>query len=289
MHLSGLFIYPVKSLKGFSVREARVDALGLADDRRFLVADEKGRFLTQRTHPRMALVETALDGELLTLSAAGHGSVQVRKVPDPAATTRTVSVWSSEGLQAEACGEEAARWLSRFLGTDCGLVRIGAAFRRPIPAKKVPQRLLDTDPTVSFADGFPFLLLGEASLEDLNRRLATAGSPAVPLDRFRANLVVAGPAPYEEDTWRRFRLGEMLFHSGGPCARCVVTTTNQETAERGPEPLRTLACYRRNPAKPSDVLFGVNLIHETREGTLRVGDTLAPLEAGPPAVSEEGR
>lgn len=278
MHLSGLFIHPVKALKGLSVREARVDALGLADDRRFMVVDSNGRFLTQRNLPRMALVETGLAEDRLILKAPEQGEIRVPRTSSEPASLRTVSVWSSEDLHAEDCGDEAARWLGRFLKTECRLVRIGDAFRRPIPDRKVPARLQGTGPLVSFADGFPFLLLGEASMDDLNRRLASAGSPPVPLNRFRPNLLVSGSAPYAEDSWSRLRIGNLLFHSGGPCARCIVTTTNQETAERGAEPLRTLAGYRRNPAKPADVLFGVNLVHETREGLLREGDSVAPLE-----------
>lgn len=278
MHLSGLFLHPVKSLRGLVVREAKVDALGLADDRRFLVIDPTGRFLTQRTFPRMALVETALVSDALFLSAPGCGEISVSRASDPLAPLRTVSVWSSEGLHAEDCGDEAASWLGAFLKTDCRLVRIGEAFRRPIPDKKVPASLLGTAPVVSFADGFPFLLLGEGSLLDLNARLREVGAQPVPLNRFRPNLLVAGTEPYAEDGWRRFRIGGIVFQSGGPCARCIVTTTDQETAERGTEPLKTLASYRRNPAKPADVLFGVNLVHESKIGTLRVGDPVELLD-----------
>src|SRR5260221_432818 len=132
MHLSGLFIHPVKSLRACAVTSAEVDALGLVGDRRFLVVDGSGRFLTQRTLPRMALVATALAPASLTLSAPGAGTIRVPREPDPGAPLRSVSVWKSEGLLAEDCGDEPAAWLGYFLGIACRLVRIGPAFHRPV-------------------------------------------------------------------------------------------------------------------------------------------------------------
>jgi uncharacterized protein YcbX len=269
MHLSGLFIYPVKSLRGCAVPAAEVDPLGLVGDRRFMVVDEDGRFLTQRTLPRMALVATALSPEDLILSAEGHGRIQVSRTPAPEAPVRRVSVWKSEGLPAEDCGDGAARWLGDFLQVKCRLVRIGGAFERPVlkPQARPGDR-------VSFADAEPFLAVGEASLADLNDRLVARGEEPLPMDRFRPNLVIAGSPAFAEDAWPRFQIGSIVFRAGGPCARCVVTTTDQLTAERGKEPLRTLATYRRDKGDPTDVNFGQNLIHETKAGTLRRGDAV---------------
>jgi len=267
--LAALYVYPVKSLGGVQVESAAVDALGLVGDRRFLVVDETGRFLTQRTLPRMALIRTALTADTLQLTQEGRGGVAVPLAPDPAAPLRTVSVWKSEGLQAEDAGDAAAAWLSDGLATRCRLVRIGRAFQRPI--LKASAAAGDT---VSFADAYPFLILSEASLADLNDRLIERDEEPLPMNRFRPNFVVSGCAPYEEDTWPRFRIGEVTFRAGGPCARCVMTTTDQETAERGKEPLRTLATYRRDAEDPTDVNFGQNLIHETKSGVLRVGDAV---------------
>lgn len=273
MHLSSLHLYPVKSLRGCTVDEAVLDPLGLVGDRRFMVIDENGRFLTQRTLPRMALITTALAADTLTLSAEGAGSATVSRAPDPAAPLRAVSVWKSEGLLAEDCGDAVAEWLADFLGTSCRLVRIGAKFRRPVSTPEVagPGDL------VSFADGFPFLVLSEATLADLNDRLVAQGGEALPMDRFRPNLVVAGAEAFAEDTWTRFRIGTVTFRAGGPCTRCAVTTTDQKTALRGREPLRTLATYRRSAADPTDVNFGQNLIHETKAGRLGVGDPVEIL------------
>lgn len=268
MHLSGLYIYPVKSLRGTSVASAEIDELGFIGDRRFLIVDEFGRFLTQRTLPRMALITTALSADVVTMSADGAGNFSVSRAADASAPLRSVSVWRSEGLLAEDCGDLPAQWLSDFLATKCRMVRIGEKFRRPISKPDVagPGDL------VNFADTFPFLVISEASFADLNERLVANGTDRLPMNRFRPNLVVAGCDAYAEDTWTRFRIGTVVFRTGGSCIRCPITTTDQETAERGKEPLRTLASYRRDAGNPTAVRFGQNALHETKSGTLRVGD-----------------
>ena len=280
MHLSGLFLYPVKSLRGCAVSTASLDALGLVGDRRFLVVDETGRFLTQRTLPRMALVATALDATHLTLSTSSSHSIRVALAPDPAspepaercAPLRTVSIWKSEGLQAEDCGDAAAGFLSAFLAARCRLVRIGPAFRRPI--LKSAARPGDN---FHFGDGAPVLVISEASLADLNDRIVAHGEEAIPMNRFRPNLVVTRCGAFAEDNWPRLRLGSALFRAAGHSARCIVTTTDQLTGARGKEPLHTLATYRRDTIDPTNVNFGQNLINETKSGTVRLGDTVELL------------
>lgn len=272
MKLTGLFIYPVKSLRGFAMTSAHVDALGLMGDRRFLVVDDQGQFLTQRTLPRMALIETALTTRDLVLRAPHGGSCAVPLYAAESAPLVTVRVWKSEGLQAEDCGVEVAVWLSDFLRTPCSLVRIGAAFRRPVlkPAARAGD-------TFHFGDAAPVLVISEASLADLNDRIVARGDEAIPMDRFRPNLVVAGCAAFAEDTWPRFRLGTVTFRAAGKSSRCIVTTTDQLTGERGNEPLRTLATYRRDAVDSTDVNFGQNLIHETKSGMLQLGDAVTLL------------
>ena len=269
MHLTGLFLYPVKSLRGFAVDSATVDALGLVGDRRFLVVDETGKFLTQRSLPRMALVSTALDATHLTLSTSPTAKIRVPLASDPTAPLRTVSIWKSEGLKAEDCGDEAAVFLSDFLAMRCRLVRIGEKFSRPI--LKSAARAGEC---FHFGDGAPVLVISEASLADLNDSIVTRGEEAVPMSRFRPNLVVSGCPAFAEDTWPRFRIGGVVFRAAGQSVRCIVTTTDQLTGERGKEPLRTLATYRRNVIDPTDVNFGQNLINETKSGRLRVGDAV---------------
>jgi len=270
--ITGLFIYPVKSLRGHAVPVAELDALGFVGDRRFLVIDETGKFQTQRTLPRMACIDAGLGTGTLTLSAAGAGSVTVSTRSDPAAPLRTVSVWKHEGLQAEDCGPEAAAWLSAFLGLKLNLVRIGEKFHRAVtkPAARPGDR-------VHFGDAAPLLIISRASLDDLNDRIVSHHGEPVPMDRFRPSLVVSGCPPFAEDTWSELHIGEIILRHGGPCARCIVTTTDQRTGERGKEPLKTLATYRRDPIETTDVNFGVNLIHTTKRGVLRVGDEVIAI------------
>ncbi len=271
MHLSALHIYPVKSCRGLTVSSAELDDHGLIGDRRFMVVSaEDGLFLTQRTHPRMALIETALTKETLTLSSPNHGSVFVplaSSLTPQASVTRRVTVWKST-VTADDCGDEAAEWLTDFLGLPLRLVRMGGAFQRPI-VKPTAQ----PGDVVSFADAYPLLIISEASLADLNSRL----TDQLPMNRFRPNLVVAGCEPYAEDTWEHIQINGGVFRNAGPCARCPVTTTDQLTAVRAKEPLKTLATYRRDPEDHTDVNFGTNLIHETKRGTLRVGDAVTLL------------
>ena len=265
--VTGLFLYPVKSLRGYAVPIASLDALGFVGDRRFLVVDESGKFLTQRTHPRMALINARLAGGILTLSADGVGSISVSETSDPSASLRSVSIWKHEGLLAEDCGPAVATWLSSFLGSQCLLVRIGPKFQRPMlkPASR-PGDLF------TFADGAPILVVSEASVAMLNDRIVADGGEPVPMNRFRPNLVVDGCAAFAEDTWSRLQLGDVILRSAGQSERCMITTTDQLTAERGKEPLRTLATFRRSPANPTEVVFGVNLINESKNGTIRIGD-----------------
>ena len=250
---------------------AEVDALGLVGDRRFLITDPTGKFLTQRSHPQMALIGAALTPSTLTLTFRERTSLDVPRASDPAARSLAVEVWSSTGLQAEDCGDEAAAWLTAILTTPVRLARIGSAFYRPVkPSKALPGDL------VNFADGYPLLIAGTASLADLNDRLIAQGESPVPMDRFRPNLVVQGAAPFAEDRWPRVRVGTVVLRAAGDCVRCPVVTTDQETAERGPEPLRTLARYRRQ-AEGQGVIFGQNLINESKSGIIRVGDVVELL------------
>jgi uncharacterized protein YcbX len=273
MHVAQLHIYPVKSLRGLTVPRVEIDPLGSVGDRRFMVVDPEGSFLTQRTLARMALVGTAIDEACLTLFSDGFGDVRVRRTPDPVSPTVRVRVWKSEGLEAEDCGAEPAEWLSRVIGTRCRLVRIGAGFRRPVrPSAARPGDL------VAFADAFPFLAVTRASLDDLNARIVEQGGSPVPMDRFRPNIVVDGCTAFAEDAWKRVRVGQAVFRIAGPCARCVVTTTDQVTGAREAEPLLTLATYRRDPTETTHVNFGQNLVNESKAGFIRVGDPVEVID-----------
>jgi uncharacterized protein YcbX len=272
MHVSGLFIYPVKSCRGISLNSAHLDTLGLTGDRRFLIVDAEGKFITQRTHLALIPIATALDATHLTLT---HHKLPSLRIPlsapsdTPPPALISVTVWGTSGLQAEDCGPATTAWISEALGQHAHLVRIGPAYHRPVG---------DQGDATTFADGYPLLVISEASLANLNDRLIERDAEPVPMDRFRPNLVISGAAPFAEDTWSRLRIGSALFRSAGPCARCIVTTTDQSTGERhGPEPLRTLATYRRDKVKSSNVNFGQNLINETKSALLRIGDPVTPL------------
>jgi len=271
MHVQSLHLYPVKSLRAWSATEASVDEFGLVGDRRFMVIDAQGTGLTQRTRARMALIDTGLTSTELILSGEQLGTVRVPRHPQADAVVRPTKIFSTEGLLAEDCGDEAAAWLSHALQDDCRLVRIGPAFQRGLkPTKAKPGDV------IAFTDAYPFMIVSEASLEDMNDRLVAQGEERLPMNRFRPTLVVRGAAAFEEDTWSGVTIGPIRLRAGGPCARCLVTTTDQLTGVRGPEPLRTLAHYRRDATENTKVNFGQNFIHETKTGVIRVGDAVVP-------------
>jgi uncharacterized protein YcbX len=257
MHISGLYHYPIKSCQGIALERAEVDARGIVDDRRLMLVDSAGRFLTQREHPRMALIAARIAGGSLALSAPAMPALVLDRMAD--GPRRPVSIWRDR-CQAVDLGVEAAGWLSEFLGLPCQLVRIAEDEIRIVDQAYAPRPA----DQVGFADGFPFLVIAQESLDDLNARLAEP----LPMDRFRPNIVVAGCEPYAEDGWEQIRIGAITLSLVKPCARCAITTTDQRTAERGKEPLRTLASYRSVGGK---VMFGQNAIHD-RAGTIRIGD-----------------
>jgi MOSC domain-containing protein len=259
LRLTALHVYPIKSAAGLAPAEWDVDGLGLRYDRRWMVVDGSGRMLTQRSHPRLALVRPSVGDGILRIETVGMPALELPLSPGPSVAL-SVTVWD-DTCAAGWTGERAARWFSELLETECSLVHIAETNARPVDPDYAPA-----GHRVGFADGFPFLLISEESLEDLNRRLEVP----LPMNRFRPNLVIAGGEPFGEDRMGPFAIGGIRFAVVKPCDRCVVTTTDQTTGERGPEPLRTLATFRRADRK---VLFGQNVVHEGT-GRLRVGDPL---------------
>jgi len=266
--VSALFLHPIKSCRGHAVDRAELDGRGFVGDRRFLVTDPAGRFLTQRDTPRLAHVTPRLRGWQLRLEGRGTPPFETTFDPDATATalTRDVVIWH-DTVRAVDLGDDVATWLTVFLQRPARLVGIARDFARPV-------RRGNPHPgdEVSFADAHPLLVLSEASLTDLNNRL----DEPLPMDRFRPNIVVRGTDAFAEDAWRRIRIGGNVLRASGPCARCVMTTTDQETLARGKEPLRTLAQYRRGEG--GDVHFAQNYINETKSGTIRIGDAVEILE-----------
>jgi uncharacterized protein YcbX len=275
--LVSLHVYPVKSCRGISLDEARVELRGLEHDRRWMIVDDAGVFVTQRTAPRLARVDVRLIGpplarpEALVLAAHGHGEVRVPSVPPAHARRRQVKVWKSD-LDAIDCGEEAARWITEWIGAPASLVFMPHDVERAASH----ERAWGMKPTdiVSFADGYPVLVATTASLGALNERLIADGGSTVPMDRFRANLVLDGSDPWVEDKWRRLLVGDLPLRVVKPCGRCAVTTTDQVTGERGTEPLRTLATFRQ---REREVHFAQNCVPD-QPGAVRVGDAVRIVE-----------
>ena len=264
--ITGLHIYPVKSCRGISLAAAELTVRGLAHDREWMVVDADGQFVTQRTLPRMALIETALTSDALRLSAPGQSDTLELSLARRDLPLRRVRVWRDD-CDALDEGSEAAGWLSAFLGKAVRLVRFDPAHRR----LSDHQWTRGKDAENRFSDGYPVLVISEESLEYLNSRLDVA----LPMNRFRPNIVIRGIGPHGEDD-------ADLLHGGGfeirlvkPCARCSITTVEQMTAATGKEPLVTLATYRRDAAL-GGVTFGMNGIVTSHADTpLAVGMRLA--------------
>lgn len=267
--ISDLYIYPVKSAAGIRLAAADLHAFGLTGDRRWMIVDESNRFLTQRELPRMSLIQPMTWADDLTLRAPGAGELRVA-LPEDAAPAVDVVVWDDR-CQGRDAGDEAARWVSAFLERSCRLIHAPDSLVRPVDPTFDVARDTPGAARTGFSDGFPMLLIGQASLDALNERLAARDESPVPMNRFRPNIVVTGAAPHEEDDWTRLAVqggAEIRLDVVKPCARCSIVPVDQATGIRGKEPLRTLATYRTRNGK---VYFGQNVIHRTL-GTLRVGD-----------------
>lgn len=257
--VSALYVYPVKSCRGIRVAEAAVTARGFARDRRWMIVDASGRFITQRQLPELCLVHTALEPDAIVLTAPQAGSLRLPLAHEEG-EERLVSVWRHEGKAVRH--PEGSAWVTELLKRESSLVYMADRHERAVePAWGRP------DDRVSFADGFPFLLISEASLAGLNQRLEAT----IEMERFRPNIVVSGVGEFAEDGWREVRLGAIGFRAAKRCSRCVVTTIDPATGTKSKEPLRTLAGYRR---WDNDVWFGMNLIADAT-GTLCVGDVVS--------------
>jgi uncharacterized protein YcbX len=261
--VSSLTYYPIKACRGFEVERACVERMGLEHDRRMMVVTPEGEFLTQREHPRLALVTPKLQDGTLELSAPDYDSLQIGI--QSSGTPWLVNVWKSKGVHAIDQGEEAAEWFSDWLGTSVRLVHFADGYKRLVNE----QYAVSPGDHTGFADGYPILLTTEESLQDLNSRLEST----VPMNRFRPNLVVKGCIPFEEDTWNRIRIGDVELAVVKPCARCEVTTIDKETLERSKEPLKTLGKYRKQKL---GAIFGQNAI-PLNEGSLQLGMTVTVL------------
>lgn len=259
MHVTSLHCYPIKGCRGHAVPSVSIDELGVVGDRRLMLVDERGRFLSQREAPLLATVSTAIDGASLTV--ATDNSVLHHAV-SAAGLQRSVVVWGEQLLAVDQ-GDDVAAWFSGAIGQPCRLVFFGPTSLRRIDPEFSPRE----DAQTAFTDGYPLLGVVQESLDELNTRL----DEPIPMARFRPNIVLAGAAPWSEDNWRSLVIGDVTVDAVKPCARCVVTTTDQRTGERHAhqEPLRTLATYRNQ--RPFGAIFGQNLVPRG-SGTMAVGD-----------------
>ncbi|WP_436514648.1 MOSC domain-containing protein [Ekhidna sp. To15] len=257
MKVTGIYIYPIKSLQGISLQEAEVLERGFKHDRRWMLVNEENLLITQRTHPHLSQISIALTSDNIV---ASHKGFQDLKIPLQIESGNKiyVTVWDDQvaALESSATINE---WFSKIAGEPCKLAFMPEDASRPVN----PERAVN-DENVSFADGYPYLILGQESLDDLNSRMDVN----LPMHRFRPNIVVEGGKAYEEDQWNDIRIGAVKFHVTHPCKRCVFTTIDQETGKKGAEPLKTLSTYRR---EGSEVIFGVNTL-ALEAGKINVGD-----------------
>jgi uncharacterized protein YcbX len=259
--VSELNVYPVKSLGGFSVDTAEVFSKGLANDRRWMLVDENNRFLTQREVHKLSLLNTSIDS--FTGQVRIHAGDESLLLPQVVTgETLFTSVWTDR-VEVVALDAVFGEWFSKQIGIACKLVAFPEENPRPVD----PDFAINSTDQTSLSDGYPIMIIGQSTLDDLNTRL----EEPVPMNRFRPNIVFTGGLPHEEDKWKRFSIGGVAMAGVKPCARCVVTTIDQQTGVAGIEPLATLSNYRKVGNK---VLFGQNVI-PLANGIIKVGDEIA--------------
>lgn len=256
--LTQIWIYPIKSLQGISLNSSRILKKGLEFDRRYMLVDENGVAMTQRVHPTMALFKVSLDGGKLRID---HRDASL-EIPAENIHGQTVAVqiWDDAVTAIEADASY-SKWFSEQLNKACRLVYFPEENPRPVN----PKYAFDSE-HVSLADAYPFLVIGQSSLDDLNSKL----KEPVPMNRFRPNFVFTGGNPFEEDQWRDVTIGNNRFVGVKGCDRCVMTTIDQVTAQKGVEPLKTLSTYRKIDNK---IYFGQNLV-ALDHGIVHVGDPI---------------
>lgn len=260
--VSGLSIYPLKSCREISLESSEVENFGLKNDRRWMVVDEKSVMLTQRKIAKMCLIQPELTDQGLILKTA---SMEPLYIETPlSGNTCSVQVWDDQ-CHAYDAGDEAANWLSHVLSTNCRLV-----YFPDNEFRQVDLNFANEGDKTAFSDGFPLLLISQASLDDLNQRM---DSP-ITMNRFRPNIIVEGCQPFAEDSWKKICIGDITFRIVKACSRCIIPSINIETAEREKEPLRTLVSYRKRENK---IFFGQNVIANST-GNIDIGMSVEIIE-----------
>jgi uncharacterized protein YcbX len=269
-----LLIYPIKSCAGIQVGEAQFLVSGVVaqgvHDREWMLVTREGQFLTQREYPRMALLTPRIDGDAVEVTAPGMPPLRLPLAHDPMAANLTVQIWD-HSVEAADCGDAAAAWFADAIQGPCRLVRFRPDVHRATSTKWTGGVPAET----RFADGYPILVIGQASLDDLNARLQAAGRAPLPMNRFRPNLVVDGIEAFEEDYVESFAADGLAIRPVKPCARCPIPAIDQATGIPGLDPLDILQGYRANPRMEGAVCMGMNCIVTGGEGdSLRVGQQL---------------
>lgn len=262
--LSLLAIYPIKSTAQVSLDRATLGPFGLDMDRRWMLIDNEGEMLTQRKHSRMCLINASIADGKLTVNAAGMQPLSIDHINAPSSSTITAKVWE-DSCNAYDCGEASEKWFSDFLNTPARLVYFPDNEIRQVDLNYARQGDI-----TAFSDGFPYLLISQASLDDLNSRL----EQPVEMNRFRPNLVISGTEAFAEDKWKKIRIGDITFRLVKPCSRCVIPAIDPKTAKKSTEPVRTLASYRMRDNK---IFFGQNVIAEG-SGEVQVGMPVEIIE-----------
>ncbi len=281
--VSQLWIYPIKSMKGISLDSVQLEKRGFKYDRRWMLVDKDNRFITQRQYPRMALIEPSFESCVMDYGLSVRApDMPVLIIPYPDEQIELydeveVICWDDQ-VKAHHINTAIDNWFSEFLGIDCQLVYMPEMALRPVdPDYAIHAK----DDIASFSDGFPNLVISEASLEDLNRRVDIELS----MSRFRPNIVLSGCEAYEEDILKHFQINQIDFYAVKPCSRCIITTIDPQTGEKqSREPLKTLAQYRK---KKNKIFFGQNLLHKlsfTSDNRLKLGDKLQIIESLEPLI-----
>lgn len=273
LQLSQINIHPIKSCSAISLSSARVDHFGLKGDRRFVIVDAKGMFITGRTHPQLTLVTVKQTPTGLQLTAPNMPELVINYT-DFSNNYKKIQVWNDK-INAQHCASAYDQWFSQFLATPCQLMYFGEQSHRQVENRH---------DNVAFADGYPLLLISQASLDDLNKRLKQQQLSPVTMSQFRTNLVVENASAYQEDSWLRIRIGEAEFEVVKPCSRCVFTTVDPKTGEKSStmQPLKTLRQYRASVHKKG-IMFGQNLI-TIKQGTIKLTDPIEVLSTQTPEI-----
>ena len=263
LKVSQINIYPVKSCAGLSFESSVIVDTGFEHDREWMIVDDAGNFITQRQDAKLSLIKTTIIPNGVRLETSDVQAIDVSIVQE--GERIHTEVWGNPCVGINQ-GNAVSEWLTNVTGKKCRLIHMAPDFKRLITKKYQTSG----NEIVGFADGFPFLLSSEKSLEELNSRL----DEKLPMNRFRPNIVISGGVSFQEDSWKKIKIGSVIFRVAKPCARCEITTINQSTGQKGIEPLETLGTYR---TKPKGIMFGQNLVQENN-GTISVGDVVEILE-----------